>query len=830
MGDLKYKVVFQGKLNPRADPAQVRQRLSALFKTNLKAVERLFAGKPVVIKAGVTLEVARKYVMAMAKVGASAHIQEIKPSVNQARIAGKQNEQNKTRPAEHKPKQQAPAKLTREQIGQKIMAGFKGTLEPTGTTFAYRVSLLMVAIVMIVLPITYTALTAATGYGIYYHTVNNTDMFKEFGSIYISASLYFTPIIIGSVLVAFMCKPILLLFVKPRPNLTVHKTQEPLLFAFVEKICALVNAPKPKRIDIDCQVNASASFNKGFASFFGNDMVLTIGMPLVAGLNTRQFAGVLGHEFGHFAQAAGMRLTYLIRTINFWLSNSVYQRDRFDQMLETHSSSGYLHLNIVFSTASLFVWAVRRILWVFMYIGYGISGSLLRQMEFDADRYEARIAGSEQFEPTSGQIQLLNASLNTLYDDLYETWQNNQYLVDNVAEANLEKLRRFPTEARQEILEYSLARETGFFDTHPCDHERIENAEREHAPGAYLVALPASSLFKDYNTLARKVTLRHYRTDLGIFVKSEQLVPLSKLKQNLNQEQENFNALANIFGEAFSVFVPLEIGEADKMFGAEPAKVQARWQEIVREMPIQLPKTEGVLKRWDKTREKQLLALQAAALRECDFSINPKEFGLNSDDSYLAQQRAEHNEGVLKELATSAAETYKLITERLRIGLSLVLKESNNFKNQAVLAKEISTLADVLTQLQAVRAQILGLGEHYAVLHVLLVNVDNAVDRNLVMERLIHEAESAKLLLKTLYGILRGIPYPFEHAQGKITMAHHICPIDPEEIVLESVYDASNAILDSYVTVYARIVGRLATLIHQVEVSAGFGVKQNAAA
>jgi Zn-dependent protease with chaperone function len=36
-------------------------------------------------------------------------------------------------------------------------------------------------------------------------------------------------------------------------------------------------------------------------------LVLVIGLPLAAGMSMRQVAGVLAHEFGHFAQGAGMR-------------------------------------------------------------------------------------------------------------------------------------------------------------------------------------------------------------------------------------------------------------------------------------------------------------------------------------------------------------------------------------------------------------------------------------------------------------------------------------------------------------------------------------------
>ena len=91
----------------------------------------------------------------------------------------------------------------------------------------------------------------------------------------------------------------------------------------------------PKRIDLDCQLNAAAGFRRGFASLFGNDLVLVIGVPLVASFNVREFAGVIAHEFGHFTQGFGMRLSYIVRSINGWFARVVYERDAWDMLLES---------------------------------------------------------------------------------------------------------------------------------------------------------------------------------------------------------------------------------------------------------------------------------------------------------------------------------------------------------------------------------------------------------------------------------------------------------------------------------------------------------------
>ena len=101
-----------------------------------------------------------------------------------------------------------------------------------------------------------------------------------------------------------------------RPSLS--RLKEPTIFALVEEICRALGAPVPTEIVVDCDANAAASFRGGAAGMMRGELVLMIGLPLVAGLSAQEFAGVLAHEFGHFTQRAGMRLTWIVRSINAW--------------------------------------------------------------------------------------------------------------------------------------------------------------------------------------------------------------------------------------------------------------------------------------------------------------------------------------------------------------------------------------------------------------------------------------------------------------------------------------------------------------------------------
>ena len=89
---------------------------------------------------------------------------------------------------------------------------------------------------------------------------------------------------------------------------------------------------------------------------FGNELVLTVGLPFVAGLTLKEFAGLLAHEFGHFTQASGMRVSLLIRMVNYWFARVVYERDAWDQALAEWSKGGNGYLMALAGITRLAVW------------------------------------------------------------------------------------------------------------------------------------------------------------------------------------------------------------------------------------------------------------------------------------------------------------------------------------------------------------------------------------------------------------------------------------------------------------------------------------------
>jgi hypothetical protein len=304
--------------------------------------------------------------------------------------------------ASHMAKAVEPARSPAE-----ILAAFRGEIRPVRPTLLYRLWILIVAATMVLLPIIYVAIVGLVIFAVGLHAVYDVAIFQGVRNAKAAFLLYVGPLIVGGVVVAFMLKP---LFARPgkRPKTrALDPSKEPLLFAFVDGVCTSVGAPTPARVEVDCELNASARRESGALSIFNNELVLTIGLPLVAGLGLKQFAGVLAHEFGHFSQGAGMRLSNLIWTVNAWFARVVYERDEWDETLAAWSSSDNGYEMALGGLARAAVWLTRRILWVLMFIGHAVSGFLSRQMEFDADRYQSRMVGGEVFAETMRRVREL---------------------------------------------------------------------------------------------------------------------------------------------------------------------------------------------------------------------------------------------------------------------------------------------------------------------------------------------------------------------------------------------------------------------------------------
>ncbi len=546
-----------------------------------------------------------------------------------------------------------------------ILSAFQPVVARPRSSILYQFSLLLVTLTMLILPLIYFALVGAAVYGVYYHATHNWGVIMGFGGIrsgrimFFKFLCYIVPLFVGAVVVFFMFKPIFAGRPRRAQPLALNPADNPLLYAFIEKICEVVGAPSPKRIDLDCDLNASASFRNGFWSMAGSDMVLTIGLPLVANLSAAEFAGVVAHEFGHFTQSVGMRLSYLIRTINHWFIRVVYQRDAWDEALEewaAESEDGWV--TIIVMLAQIGVWFARMILRILMYTGLLIGGFMIRQMEYDADACQIKLVGSETFERTHRKLATLSAATELMYKQIHVQWKKTLQLPDNLSELLRQSHEKLPAQALQKIEDrYGLER-TGLFDSHPSPADRIRRGRQAQDPGAFHDDRPASELFTSFDHPARFVTMLHYSDDLGIPVTKEML---------LRVETKGAAPATASRQTTLDAVEPMASSDYERDF-TEATQLSTGLRQVTEQLA-------SIGERYQQTTEKLIQSRTAVRLIEARAPIKAEEFGLTAATLEAAQASEAEALSTRESLRHSVHEVGTALQRRLQLGLALKLSD-----------------------------------------------------------------------------------------------------------------------------------------------------------
>ena len=394
----------------------------------------------------------------------------------------------------------APAdpKLDREQLRAKVLTSFRGEVPPLPASGMERLKLFFLALVMLVLPVGYWLTIGLIAGGLIWHLIANTDLMND------SALVYYGPAVIGGIALVFLLKPVLVSPPRPASLRVATKQNESLLFEFIGQVCKQVHSPPPGKIEFDCSMQASVTRRSGELQF-------AVGLPLLGCMSLEQFAGIVAREFGRHSRSAGGRSTGLCCTIHDWLVRVVFENDRIDLWLKriTRKPIGY-----IFIPVRGCVEVTRRVLWPVMYVAHILASDLVRRREVNADRYEARVVGSEKF-PRILQLQgVLEFIWQGAQSDL-EFQHGERRLVDNLPRLIMNNLGELPEEVHAALAGSVPPRKTNPYSGRLTDQERLEVVRQENAPAMFQSELPAHAVLSDFDGLARDLTWDYYLATFG---------------------------------------------------------------------------------------------------------------------------------------------------------------------------------------------------------------------------------------------------------------------------------------------------------------------------
>ncbi len=635
----------------------------------------------------------------------------------------------------------------------------------------------------------------------------------------------------GPILLLFMIKPILARRARADRRVSLIRGNEPRLFAFVDAVCEAVGAVKPSRIDIDCNVNASASFRRGFLSLMGRDLVLTIGMPLVAGLSMRQFAGILAHEFGHFTQAVSMRLTFIIHAINGWFSRIAYERDAWDEKLEDWQENADNLFVLICLVSRLLVWISRLLLRALMYVARAVSCAMLRQMEYDADRYEARLVGAEQFENTSDRMVLLTAAHHIVMADLAEAWKDHR-LGDDLPGLIAAKIDEMPDNLRHAVREEAEKEKTGMFSTHPSNQARKKHLRKENAAGVFHDKGPALALFTNFERACKGITLTFYQGALGANFRRDQLISTDALKKRRQSIARVEAAAARYFYECLTLLRPLEV-DPYSHDGKMPPKERLRNLRNAREA---LSKSAPIMqKSYERLIDAEDLAMNAQTaqlLAKHGIKFDKEELRVPEPTEKGARKVLGQAQKTKQSTTTDIRKMEDVFRLRLECALALLSIEqvARRITPAETLLKRSRSLLSTLSLIHAVGSELTQLRNGMPELRVLTYLYSMDVEDESLLRGLIRGIDERNEMVLELRRMLQEHTYPFEHADGTITVARYAIPHMPSRQDVSLLRDVVIDCLDKMGTLYKRCMGELALIAEKVEAAVGMEPQKKASA
>jgi Zn-dependent protease with chaperone function len=697
------------------------------------------------------------------------------------------------------------------------LEALRGRVTRPRTGPLYTAGLAVVAVAMVLLPLIYVGLIALLVWGVVVHLTVNTWIVNDMAGGASRLVLYLGPAIVGGILAFFMVKPLFAPRAKPPESVRLDPEGEPLLFAFTERICELVGARPPSAIHVDGQVNASASLRRGVWS---RELGLTIGLPLVAGLDMRELAGVLAHEFGHFAQGAGMRLTYVIRSINGWFAAVVYGRDRWDARLEKASAKADFRLGIVLYAARAGVWVSRRILWALMQAGHAISCFMLRQMEYDADRCEARIAGADAFEATMVRMGELDVASRMAFGDVQQSWDRGR-LPEDLPLLIGHRADLLPADVRAGLARAAASGRTGWFDTHPSEADRIRAVRRHDEPGIFDLDAPASDLFADFEGLSRRVTRHEYAERFGLVFDDEMLMPTDEVLRD-SAAKAQADAMCDLFYGPVDISAWPLVVEPGPPPTASASEAAEAWRLARDRSEALRPEAEAVAGEFEKAQRRIARLVAGRHLLQAGFVLPPEDFGLRSDAVTAEDQAAAVKVGLQDayQARRSALAVQAPFVAALRDRVAHAMAAAAHPDGSPADTTGGLDPAELRRLLAAVGQEMDGaneLAELRASLHLVLQNQETTTTPPGVDA---YVAELSQELVERVQGIqdrLAGLTWPLDPGAERVAVAEYLRSGSTAESPVDRAWAEATSHVDGLFRMNFRLTGLALAMTHAAE-------------
>lgn len=709
---------------------------------------------------------------------------------------------------------------------QQILEAVSDRVSLRPVSRGYLVSLFFTAMAVWLLPLLYLMLIVLAIAYLCVFIHYQQFLFAGWTSLWRSIAVFAT-IFSGSLIILALLKPIFSSSISTATRKTLPREAEPFLYEYVDQLCDSIGARRPTDIHITWDVNAGAEFRRGWRSLFSNrEISLHIGLPLFSGLTLRQLTGVLAHEFGHFTQRAAMWLGNIVLRTNIWFVRAAYERDAIDRWLYLKCQRNWLLL-LPCLVARLFIWIARRALVAFALLGTTISCLMSREMEYNADLCEIRTVGAKSHGLTLIRIRELSLAYQITLTDIDKFLEEGR-LPDDIGPLVVANVALITPVMRKKLLRILSEQETGTFDTHPSDRDRILAGRADGSLGSVprkfpLLDLPSSVLLDRFEDLSKSITAQFYQTVMTDQVRSRRTFPVSQLLERQNAQTEAHKALRRYFQTEIPVMRPLPISQHQGESTDGPKAIAQDLNRCRAVMLKELPEYQRLSPRYQFADNVLMETIAAESLLQADIRFLPAEFHVAEATLKCIGDKQKRAQAGINALAQKLLPFETEAGHRLSFALQLLQfpQVFNRITDGEDLKYDVQDLLPQAAFASRLMSEMPTLRLVYLRLVPLVERIDQSRDRNQLMESIANLMDTIRRRLVSIQSQLGDHLYPFDHARAETTLRDHLLPTIPAKGDLIALVQVADRLQTRLVTVQMRLFARLAFAAEQVEAALG---------
>lgn len=481
----KFRVISQ------AAPVAGKTKLDvhkALLKLNLKPEQvQLLLLKPLVIKKGLensaALEYAERFSSAGLKVRIEAYEVAAPPETNDE---GKQ----------------------RDEIYETLLKTFTNTVSPADTAEPDGSITAASLLRALPAPLIYGGLILVWSFVLLWYLGSGYPLIfggltlPQPAGVLLWLATWLVPALVGGSLLTCLIYPFWPRRIPP-PHLRLDAKRHMRFHHLINQMTAAMDVAAPEFIEITPDAHVRVAPAKGIRSLGNGELRLTLGLAAVAGCNVNQLLGLIAREFGRFSSPQATRATIFIHSINGWFAHHAVVPAEWDEKFRGWAEAYPAKPSRwAIRQVQRLTFLVRRLLGRLAALNAKTTQQTLLQLEQNADLYQARVGGTEEFSVTA-------AKLNTLLAVERDTRQLNHialYLRDQL-------MRDLPTAVNTVAAtanRHMADQQPPLWEPHAQDAARIARVSAIRNAGLVAFSLPASILFDDFAQLCDSATLHNY--------------------------------------------------------------------------------------------------------------------------------------------------------------------------------------------------------------------------------------------------------------------------------------------------------------------------------